>query len=194
MRRLFTMIAIAGAGFAAACNGTDGPTTVPTPAPSATVLPTGSPVAIKRTVTTTETLGNKDGSTTVVTLYSDGSKSEIRSFKTGKLTRVVRETSIDGTRTVKVAYREDEREIEVKDPTWAEKAMDATGDALAVAAAKTKQGAIEAADKAEDAGDATKKGAREAADKAEDVGDAVKKGAKKTGKKIKDAVTPEKKN
>ena len=50
----------------------------------------------------------------------------------------------------------------------------------------------EAADKAEDAGDATVKGAKvaagaaksvgaEAADKAEDVGDATVKGAKKTG-------------
>jgi hypothetical protein len=54
----------------------------------------------------------------------------------------------------------------------------------------------EAADKAEDAGDATakgakvaaretKKGANEVGDKAEDVGDATKKGAKKSGNWIK---------
>lgn len=193
MRRVITIITLTAAGMFAGCNGADGPTTTPTPAPSATVLPSGTPVAI-RTVTTTETINNKDSSTTIVTLYSDGSKSEVRTFKTGKLSKVVRDTSIDGTRSVKVAYRDDEREVVVKDPTWAEKAMDATGDALAVAAAKTKEGAIEAADKAEDVGDATKKGARKAADKAEDVGDAVKKGAKKTGKKIKDAVTPDKNN
>jgi hypothetical protein len=141
----------------------------------------------------------------LVTNYSDGSKTEVRTFQSGRLSRVTRDTSASGDRTVRVSYRKDSSEVEIKDPSWAEKAMDATGDALATAADKTKAGAREVADKAEDVGDATKKGARravdttkkgavEAADKAEDVGDAVKKGAKKAGSKVKDVVTPDKKN
>jgi methyl-accepting chemotaxis protein len=99
---------------------------------------------------------------------------------------------------VRVTYRADGKEKEVKDPSWIDKAMDATADALVEVADKAedvgdgaKRGAREAADKAEDVGDAAKKGAREAADKAEDVGDAAKKGAKKAGRKIKKAVKPD---
>jgi hypothetical protein len=124
--------------------------------------------------------------------------SEVRTFKSGRLLRVRRETSANGTRVARVTYREDGREKELKDPSWIEKSMDATAEALIEVADKaedvgdaTKKGAREAADKAEDVGDAAKKGAREAADKAEDVGDAAKKGAKKAGRKIKKAVKPD---
>lgn len=196
-----------------------------TPAPSttatpiATVAPTNTPLAIIRSITDTRTVENKDGSTTVVTMYSDGSKSEVRTFKSGQVAKVTRETPSAGPRTARVVYRDDAAEVEVQDESWIEKSMDATGNALATAGRKTKEGvkaaANETADKAEDVGDATKKGARktadkaedvgsaikkgvkkganETADKAEDVGSAIKKGAKKAGSKIKDAVTPDKK-
>ncbi|HMX30009.1 MAG TPA: hypothetical protein PKC13_30785 [Blastocatellia bacterium] len=168
------------------------PTTTVTPLMSPT--PAGTPLAIIRSITGTQTIENKDGSTTAVTTYSDGSRTEIRTFKNGKLTQVQRDTSATGERTARVVYRADSSEVNVADPNWIEKSMDATGDALAVAARKTKAGVNEVGDKAEDVGDAAKKAGREVGDKAEDVGDAVKKGAKKTGKKIKDAVTPDKKN
>lgn len=201
-------------------------TTTTSPTPAAVVTGSGTPVAVVRSVTGTNTIENKDGSTTVVTNYSDGSKSEVRTFKAGRLTRVTRETPAGGAkpRSVRVVYREDDAEVDVDDPNWVEKSMDATGDVLATAGRKTKAGVktgvSETADKAEDVGDAVKKGARkgasetadkaedvgdavkkgvkkgasETADKAEDVGDAIKKGAKKTGRAIKDAVTPDKKN
>jgi hypothetical protein len=163
---------------------------------TSSVTPTPAPAA--RSVTGTITAENKDGSKTVVINYSDGFKSEERTFKSGRLLRVTRETSANGTRAARVTYRADGKEKELKDPIWVEKAMDATAEALVEVADKaedlgdsTKRGAREAADKAEDVGDAAKKGAREAADKAEDVGDAAKKGAKKTGRKIKDAVKPD---
>jgi hypothetical protein len=158
--------------------------------------PTGTTGA--RAVTGTTTVENGDGSKTVVINYSDGSRSEERTFKSGRLSKVTRETSANGTRAVRVTYRADGKEKELKDPSWIDKAMDATADALVEVADKAedvgdgaKRGAREAADKAEDVGDAAKKGAREAADKAEDVGDAAKKGAKKAGRKIKKAVKPD---
>src|SRR5262249_55442036 len=145
-----------------------------------TVTPTGTPMASARTITGTTTVENKDGSRTVVINYSDGSKTEIRTFQSGRLSKVTRETSATGTRTARVNYRADNKEVELKDPSWVDKAMGATSNAL-----------VEVADKAEDVGDAAKKGAHEAADKAEDVGDAAKKGAKKAGRKIKEAVKPD---
>jgi hypothetical protein len=190
---LFSSLFVLGT-LLVACNSE---TATNTPPPSTAITPLSSPaptatvLAIVRSITGTNTIENKDGSTTVVTTYSDGTKSEVRTFKSGRLTEVRRETSAAGARTARVIYRADTTEATVEDPSWVEKAMDATGDALAVAARKTKAGVKEAGDKAEDAGDATKKAARKVGDKAEDVGDAVKKGAKKTGKKIKDAVKPD---
>jgi len=177
-------------GLLAGCESMHQPPASPSPTPTLSSSPVAvvSPTVAAPTVATTRTIENKDGSTTVATIYSDGSSSEERTFKSGKLTRVTRKTSPAGERTVNVTYRADNREVELQDKTWAEKAMDATGDALATAASKTKQGAVEVADKAEDVGDATKKGVKkgvnEVGDKAEDVGDAVKKGAKKVGKKL----------
>ncbi|MDQ3013956.1 MAG: hypothetical protein M3X11_25045 [Acidobacteriota bacterium] len=205
---------------ACSSDSTSTPTPSTTATPVATVAPTNTPLAIIRSVTDTKTIENKDGSTTVVTMYSDGSKSEVRTFKSGRLAKVTRDTPSAGVRTARVTYRDDSTDVDVTDDSWVEKSMNATGDALATAARKTKAGAIEAADKAEDVGDAVKKGTKKAAsatadkaedvgsaikkgvkkgaietaDKAEDVGDAVKKGAKKAGSKIKDAVTPDKKD
>ena len=176
MRKIIFSVALLATGllFVACAANSDTMRASSTPE----VTPTGPTGA--RAITGTTTAENRDSSTTVVINYSDGSRSEERTFKSGRLTKVTRETSANGTRAARVTYRADGKEKELKDPSWIEKAMNATAEAL-----------VEAADKAEDAGDATKKGAREAADKAEDVGDAVKKGAKKAGRKIKDAVKPD---
>lgn len=183
-------------GLLSACTSISNSPVSPSPTPTlgtpAVVIVTSPTVAPAPTVTNTRTIENKDGSTTLVTTYSDGTTREERTFKTGRLSRVTRNTNASGQRTMRVTYRADSREVEMQDASWVDKAMDATGDALATAASKTKQGAIEVADKAEDVGDATKKGVkkgvREVGDKAEDVGDAVKKGAKKVGKKVGDVV------
>lgn len=172
--------ALLAAGLLFGACAADSTTTTTAPSPTPTVTPTSTPIASARTVAETNTVVNKDGSTTVVTSYSDGSKSEVRTFKSGRISTITRETSSTGTRTARVTYRADNKEVELKDPSWVEKSMDATGNAL-----------VEVADKAEDVGDATRKGAREAADKAEDVGDAMKSGAKKAGRKIKDVVKPD---
>jgi hypothetical protein len=181
-----------GSLFVACAANSDTMTASSTPV----VTPTATPDM--RVIAETTTAENRDGSRTVVTKYSDGSRTEERTFKSGRLSKVTRETSANGTRAARVTYRADGKEREIKDPSWIEKAMDATAEALVEAADKaedvgdaTKQGAREVGDKAEDVGDAAKKGAREAADKAEDVGDAAKKGAKKAGRKIKDAVKPD---
>ncbi len=198
MRKTFLFSSLFALGtLLMACHSetaTNSPTPTTTVTPLVSPTPASSPLAIVRSITSTQTIENKDGSTTAVTTYSDGSKTEIRTFKNGRLTQVQRDTSATGERTARVVYRSDSSEVKVEDRSWIEKSMDATGDALAVAARKTKAGVIEAGDKAEDVGDGAKKVGREVGDKAEDVGDAVKKGAKKAGSKVKDAVTPDKKN
>jgi hypothetical protein len=194
MRKIIFSVALFATGLLLVACTANSDTMRASSTPEAT--PTGPTGA--RAVTGTTTVENKDGSRTVVINYSDGSRSEERTFKSGRLSKVTRETSANGTRTLRVTYRADAKEKELKDPSWIEKAMDASADALVEAADKAedvgdaaKKGAREAADKAEDVGDAAKKGAREAADKAEDVGDAAKKGAKKARRKIKDAVKPD---
>src|SRR5262245_28184876 len=194
MRKIIFSVTILAAGLLfVACDANSGTMTASS---TPEVTPTGTTGA--RAVTGTTTAENRDGSKTVFINYSDGSRSEERAFRGGRLSKVTRETSANGTRTVRVIYRADGKQKELKDPSWIDKAMDATAEALVEAADKaedvgdaTKQGAREAADKAEDVGDAAKKGLREAADKAEDAGDAAKKGAKKAGRKIKDAVKPD---
>jgi predicted glycosyl hydrolase (DUF1957 family) len=194
MRKIILSISLFATGLLFVACGANSDTMRASSTPETT--PTGTIGA--RAVTGTTTVENGDGSKTVVINYSDGSRSEERAFKSGRLSKVTRETSANGTRAVRVTYRADGKEKELKDPSWIDKAMDATADALVEVADKAedlgdgaKRGAREAADKAEDVGDAAKKGAREAADKAEDVGDAAKKGAKKAGRKIKKAVKPD---
>jgi hypothetical protein len=194
MRKIILSISLFATGLLFVACGANSDTMRASSTPETT--PTGTTGA--RAVTGTTTVENGDGSKTVVINYSDGSRSEERTFKSGRLSKVTRETSANGTRAVRATYRADGKEKELKDPSWIDKAMDATADALVEVADKAedvgdaaKKGAREAADKAEDVGDAAKKGAREAADKAEDVGDAAKKGAKKAGRKIKKAVKPD---
>ncbi|MEP7271898.1 MAG: hypothetical protein ABI882_10380 [Acidobacteriota bacterium] len=172
-----------------ACSGAS--ETAPTPSP--TVAPTPSPTVAPPTVTETKSIANKDGSTTVVRTFSDGSKSEERTFKTGEIATVRRVTQTSGERRAHVVYRKDNSEVEVSDPTWVEKSMDATGSALAVAARKTesgvKTGVNATVEGAKTVGSATKKGAIVAGEKtvegAKMVGEKTKEGVKAVGKGLK---------
>jgi hypothetical protein len=146
----------------------------------------------------------EDGSTVAVVDAPDGTKTEVRSFKTGEVARVTRTTRPGGGRSATVELR-DGRKAELEDEGDIERAMDATADALTAAANKTwdttKDVAGAVGDKTEDAaGKAAstgKKVGQEVGDKAEDAAGAVKKGAqkvgrgaKKVGSKIKDTVNP----
>jgi len=199
MRKIIVsgVLLAAGSLFGACAAGSGTTATAPAPTPAA--APAGTAA---RTVSATNTVENKDGSITTTINYSDGSKSEVRTFRSGRLSTARRETSATGGRVACVTYRADNKEVELKDSSWVDRSMEATGDALVEVADKAedandqvKKGAREVGDKAEDVGGAVKKGAkkgaRETADKAEDVGDAVKKGAKKTGRAIKKAVNPD---
>jgi hypothetical protein len=77
-----------------------------------------------------------DGSTVAVSTNTDGTKTEVRTFKTGDVARVTRTTAPGGKRTANVEMR-DGRKADLNDEGDIEKAMDATGDAIATAASKT---------------------------------------------------------
>jgi len=171
MKKMILIGLLGLSGLAIACEHYANNSTPPAAVPA--VTPLASPSMMPpptRTVTNTRSVENKDGSTTIITTYSDGTQSEERTFKGGQLARVRRSTDAAGKRTAHVTYREDKREVELQDKSWVDKAMDATSNTLATAAHKTKRAAIEVGDKAED------------------VGDAMKKGAKKVTKKVKGAV------
>ena len=172
-----------------ACAGTT-ETVAPTPSPTVAVP---SPTVAPPTVTETKTINNRDGSTTVVKTYSDGSKTEHRSFKTGDVAVVKRVTTASGAQRAHVVYRKDNSEVEVKDPTWVDKSMSATGNALSVAAKKTesgvKTGVNATVEGAKTAGSATAKGAtmvgKKTAEGAKTVGKKTAEGVKAAGKGIK---------
>jgi hypothetical protein len=156
-----------------------------------------------------------DGSMVATTTATDGTKTEVRTFKTGEVARVTRTTKPGTKRTASVELR-DGRKADLEDDNDVERVIDASADWIVGAADKTwsatKTVGKEVADKTEDVADktvdtskdvgkkvvkGTKAGVREAGDKAEDVGDAVGKtakkvgkGAKSVGKKVKDKVTP----
>ena len=158
--------------------GNESASSTPSPSPAAVVVVSPTPVPI--TVVDTKNIANKDGSTTVVTTFSDGSKREDRIFTRGEVTRVRRSTSAAGVRTAHVTYRKDNSEVEIKDPSWVDKSMDATSDALVVAGKKTAEGATVA-------GKATAEGAKVAGEKtasaAKTVGQKTAEGAKVAGEK-----------
>jgi hypothetical protein len=152
-----------------------------------------------------------DGSIVATTTAADGTKTEVRTFKTGEVARVTRTTSSGGKRNATVELR-DGRKAELNDDSEIEQVIDASADWIADTANDTwdttKAVGKEVGDKTEDVADktvdtskkvvkGTKEGAKEVGDKAEDVGDAVGKtvkkvgkGAKSVGKKVKDKVTP----
>ncbi len=162
----------------------------PTPSPSAAAVVVASPTPVPITVGDTKTIANKDGSTTVVTTFSDGSKREERIFTRGEISRVRRSTSAAGAKTARVTYRKDNSEAEIKDASWVDKSMDATSDALVVAAKKTAEGAttagVKTAEGATVAGKKTAEGAKIAGEKtasaAKTVGEKTAEGAKEVGK------------
>lgn len=152
-----------------------------------------------------------DGSVVATTTAADGTKTEVRTFKTGEVARVTRTTRPGNKRAATVELR-DGRKAELDDDGEIEQVIDASADWIADTANDTwdttKAVGKEIGDKTEDAADktvntskkvvkGTKEGAKEVGDKAEDVGDAVGKtakkvgkGAKNVGKKVKDKVTP----
>jgi hypothetical protein len=166
-RILIATLCLAGS-LAAACSSTDQTASKPTTTPTlAQVSPTLAP---SPTVVKTENKTHTDGSEIVVKHHSDGSKHEHRTFKKGPLVSVTRKTHADGTATAHAVHRDDNTEAEITEKPWVEKAMDATGDALAKAAKKSK-------DIGEKVGDEAKKDVK-----------AIGKGLKKVGEKVKKAV------
>ncbi|MFP5262574.1 MAG: hypothetical protein ACLGJB_11770 [Blastocatellia bacterium] len=151
-----------------------------------------------------QSVTKSDGSVVVTTVAEDGTKTEVRTFKTGDIARITRTTRANGERIVTVEHR-DGRTAKLEDQGDIEQAMDATADTIMMVASKTwgaaKEVGGEVADKTEDvadkamdagkeAGKVAVKGVKVAADKTEDVasetGEAVKKGAEKTWDKTKD--------
>lgn len=189
MKRVVNLGWILASLLAVSGCGTSNDSASPSPSPSATAVAVASPTPVPITVVDTQNIANKDGSTTVVTTFSDGSKREDRIFTGGEITRVRRSTSSAGTRTAHVTYRKDNSEVEIKDPSWVDKSMDATSDALVVAAKKTAEGAKTAGEKtaegAKVAGEKTASAAKTVGEKTAEGAKEVGKGAKKLGEKLK---------
>ena len=163
---------------------------------------------------TAQEVEKEDGSVVKTTTTADGTKTEVRTFKSGEVVRVTRTTKPGARRTATVEMR-DGRKAELEDDNEVERVIDASADWIASAASKTwdttKTVGKEVGDKAEDVAgktvdtskdvgkkvvQGTKTGVKEAGDKAEDVGDAagktakkIGKGAKSLGKKVKDKVS-----
>jgi hypothetical protein len=182
-------------GFITACSSSDQTASTATASPSPTVAtvvatPTAPPAP---SIVKTENKKHPDGSETLITYYSDGSKREVRTFKAGPLMTVERQTKVDGTMTAHVVHRRDNSETEIKDKSWIDKSMDATGDALAKAVSTTKDVGEKVGDTAVKGatatGEAVKEGAEKTGSGAEKGAKEVGKGAKKVGKTVKKAVT-----
>lgn len=133
--------------------------------------------------TQTSTTSGPDNSE-ITTTTENGVKTETRTFKdNGRVSKVVATTTKDGNRAVKV-YSKSGEEREMKSEP--EKAMSASGDAIADAAGFTKDKTVDVADKSKDigvkVGDKTKDGAVAVKDKTVDlslaVADKSKAGAK----------------
>jgi hypothetical protein len=141
------------------------------------------------------TVQKSDGSKVEIRTAADGTKTEVRTFPSGEVVRTTRTTHPGGKREAVVEFR-DGRKAELKDESDIERALDATGDAIADAARKSwevsKDVGRTVGDKAEDVAgktvDTTKAVAGKTADKTKEVGQEIGKGAKKVGKKIKDKI------
>lgn len=146
------------------------------------------------TAATTTTTG-PDNSEITTTTDANGVKTQTRVFRGNSRVSKVVVTTRDGNRTVRV-YSASGEERELKSDT--EKALEATGDAIADAAGWVKDKAVDVADK-------TKEGAKTVADKTVDTSKTVARrttagaktvankttnAAKKTGNRIKKIVTP----
>ena len=158
------------------------------------------------TAETATTTAGPDNSDITTTTDKNGVKTETRTFRNNpRVSRVVVTTS-NGTRTVKV-YSPSGEERELK--SGPEKALSATGDAIADAAGwvkdksvtavdKTREGATTVADKTVDTSkkvadktvDTSKTIANKSKAGAKTVVDETKEGVRKTGKQIKKIVNP----
>jgi hypothetical protein len=158
------------------------------------------------TATTTTTTAGPDNSDITTTTDKNGVKTETRTFRNNPRVSKVVVTTSNGTRTVKV-YSPSGEERELK--SQPEKALDATGDAIAdaagwakdksvTAADKTKEGATTVADKTVDTSkkvadktvDTSKTVANKSKAGAKTVVDETKEGVRKTGKQINKILNP----
>jgi len=125
-----------------------------------------------------------DGSKVETTTAADGTRTEIRSFPSGDVSRVTRTTPPGGKPKVVVELRNGKK-TEFEDQSDIDRAMEATGDAIASAARKTweasKEIGSEIGDKAKDLADKT-------VDATRDAGSRISKEAKKAAKKARDKV------
>ncbi len=116
------------------------------------------------------------------TISNDGTRTEVRTFKSGNIARVTRTTHSDGSRMVVVEYR-DGRKANLEEESDIEQAMDTTADKIEMAAGKalnvTKGVGEEVADKTEDVVDTSVDATKRAASK-------TKKAGKKAVNKTKD--------
>jgi len=141
----------------------------------------------------------EDGSTVVVSVSPNGTRSEARQFPSGDVTRVTRITTPDGERRALAEFR-DSTSIEIRDGNEVDRVIEASADLVKSAAIKARDAAKsagsevanrseDAADKAadvgKDVGKEVKSGAEAVGDAASDAAETAKKGAKKTGKGIK---------
>ncbi len=161
-----------------------------------------SNVAPTTTSSTAPTAGPDNSE--ITTTNENGVRTETRTFRDNPRVSKVVVTTRDGNRTVKVYSRSGE-EREMK--SGPEKALDATGDAIADSVGFVKDKSIDVADKTKDTTktvvDKTKEGAETVKDKTTDAAktvgektksgantviDKTKEGAKKTGKAIKKVI------
>jgi len=194
IKRILIGVAIASlAVFGASCSSTD------------TTNANTNANANANTVSETATTTAPDNSE-ITTANQNGVKTETRTFRNNpRVSRVV-VTTRDGNRTVKV-YSPSGEEREMK--SGPEKALDATGDAIAdsvgfvkdksvTAADKTKEGTKTVVEKGSDTAktvgqktaDTSKTVANKTVDTTKTVVDKTAEGAKKTGKAIKKVINP----
>lgn len=153
------------------------------------------------TATTSPTTTAGPDNSDITTTNENGVRTETRTFRNNpRVSRVV-VTTRDGNRTVKVYSRSGE-EREMK--SQPERALDATGDAIADSVGFVKDKSVDVADKTKDTtktvvdktvdtsktvADRTKEGAKTVSNKTVDTSktviDKTKEGAEKTGKTIK---------
>ena len=132
----------------------------------------------------TQVVQKSDGSKVETTTASDGTRTEVRTFASGDVSRVVRTTPPGGKPKVVVELRNGKK-TEFEDQSDIDRAMEATGDAIAIAAQKawdaTKKIGAEIGDKAKDLANKT-------VDTTKDAGSKVDKETRKAAKKAKDKV------
>jgi hypothetical protein len=136
-----------------------------------------------------QTITKSDGSVVITTIAEDGTRTQVRTFKSGNIAKVTRTTNPDGSRMVVVEYR-DGREADLKDKSDIEQAMDATADKIEIAANKalnaTAKVGEEVADKTEDVVDKTADVTKQVASETKEIGE---KTADKTKDVAKDVAT-----